>query len=89
MVESNDALASGDAARIAKLPEAVRADPISQAAAQSNVDFLRTQVESWLAVLFNLFSSAGRNGHSMVGDVIAAWTSIADEKVCHCIMCTS
>ncbi|KAH8107256.1 ribosomal RNA-processing protein 12 [Cristinia sonorae] len=80
LVESNDVIASGDPARIAKLPEVVRADSISQEAAQSNLVFLRTQVESWLAVLFNIFSSAGRNGQGMVGDVIAAWVAIADAE---------
>ncbi|KAK7692600.1 hypothetical protein QCA50_004232 [Cerrena zonata] len=80
MVESNVALASGDSERIAKLSEAARADPISQEAAAENVAFLRTQCESWLAVLFNVFTSAGRNGQGMVGDVISAWASISDEK---------
>lgn len=81
MVESNVAFASGDSERLAKLPEAARADPISQEAAAENVAFLKTQCESWLAVLFNVFTSAGRNGQGIVGDVISAWASISDEKV--------
>ncbi|CAL1707164.1 unnamed protein product [Somion occarium] len=80
MVESNVAIASGDGERLAKLPEGARADPISQEAASANVAFLRTQCESWLAVLFNVFTSVGRDGQGMVGDVIRAWASIADEK---------
>ena len=81
MVESNVALASGDEERMAKLPDNVLADHISPAEASENVAFLRTQVESWLAVLFNVFSSVGRDGQGMVGDVISAWLSVADEKV--------
>lgn len=85
MVESNVALASGEGEKLAKLPEAVRADHIPQEAARQNVAFLQTQVESWLAVLFNVFSSVGRDGQGMVGDVISVWLSIADEKVCQFI----
>ena len=81
MVESNVALASEDMDQMAKLPETVRADAISAAQAQENVAFLRTQAESWLAVLFNVFSSVGRDNQNMVGDVISAWIAIADAKV--------
>ncbi|KAL4254252.1 RRP12 family protein [Abortiporus biennis] len=78
--ESNVALSSRDETKMAKLPEAVRADPISQELAAANVAFLRTQVESWLAVLFNVFSTVGRNGQGMVGDAISVWASLAEEK---------
>lgn len=81
MVDSNVVLASEDPDRIAKLPEAVRADPISTKQAQENVAFLRTQAESWLAVLFNVFGSVGRDNQGMVGDVVSAWIAIADAKV--------
>ena len=54
---------------------------LSPEEAAENVAFLKTQVESWLAVLFNVFSSAGKDGQGMVGDVISAWLSIADDKV--------
>ena len=47
----------------------------------ANVDFLRTQVESWLAVLFNVYGSVGRDSRGMVGDVINSWVSIAGEQV--------
>ncbi|KAI0644687.1 NUC173-domain-containing protein [Trametes meyenii] len=80
MVDSNVTLASGDPERIAKLPATVRADAISEEEAQRNVAFLRTQAESWLAVLFNVFSSVGRDNQSTVGDVISAWIAIADPK---------
>ncbi len=83
MVDSNVALASEDPEKIAKLPASVRADPISTEEAQANVAFLRTQAESWLAVLFNVFGSVGRDSQGMVGDVVSAWIAIADAKVCH------
>jgi ribosomal RNA-processing protein 12 len=53
---------------------------ISQQQAQANVNFLKSQSESWLAVLFNVFSSVGRNARNTVGDVINVWASISDEK---------
>ncbi|KAI0708959.1 NUC173-domain-containing protein [Cerioporus squamosus] len=80
MVDSNVALASEDPDKIAKLPASVRADPISTEEAQANVAFLRTQAESWLAVLFNVFGSVGRDSQGMVGDVVSAWIAIADAK---------
>lgn len=79
MVDSNAALASGD---VVKLPESVRADAISADEASGNIAFLRTQAESWLAVLFNVFSSVGRDNQGMVGEVVSAWISIAGEQVC-------
>ncbi|CCM05445.1 uncharacterized protein FIBRA_07664 [Fibroporia radiculosa] len=77
LVESNVALAAGDTA---KLPQSIRADAIPPEVAQSNVMFLQSQAESWLAVLFNLFSSIGRDNQGMVGDVVSAWASIAGEQ---------
>ncbi|KAF7428290.1 hypothetical protein PC9H_007511 [Pleurotus ostreatus] len=53
---------------------------ITAAEAAANVSFLRAQVESWLAVLFNVFGSVDPDVRGMVGDVISAWTSIADEQ---------
>lgn len=55
--------------------------PLSSKEAEVNVAFLRTQAESWLAVLFNVFGSVGRDGRGMVGDVISAWASVAGEEV--------
>lgn len=81
VVDSNVALGSGDDLQIIKLPEGARAAPISQQLAQENVVYLRTQVESWLAVLFNVFSSVGRDSQGPVGDVISTWVAIADEQV--------
>lgn len=56
-------------------------DAISSEDAEKNVAFLRTQAESWLAVFFNVFSSVGRDGRGMVGDVISSWAAIAGEVV--------
>lgn len=77
LVESNLATAAGE---LEKLPESVRADVISTEDAETNVVFLRGQAESWLAVLFNVFSSVGRDSQGMVGDVIAVWAGIANEE---------
>jgi ribosomal RNA-processing protein 12 len=51
-------------------------DVIMPDLAAKNAALLRTQAETWLAVLFNVFGSVGR-----VGDVISAWAAIAGEQV--------
>jgi ribosomal RNA-processing protein 12 len=56
-------------------------DRISPEVAATNVAFLRTQAESWLAVFFNVFDSVGQEGRGMIGDVISAWAAIAGERV--------
>jgi hypothetical protein len=58
-------------------------DLISPEDAAANVAFLQTQAESWLAVLFNVFSSMESSDRGIVGEVIASWASIAREQVCH------
>ena len=50
--------------------------------ASANIAFLKAQSDSWFAVLFNVFGSAGRDGQGVVGDVIVAWASITDSNVC-------
>lgn len=55
--------------------------PITPEEAANNVEFLNTQAKSWLAVLFNVFTSVEKEGRQMVGDVISAWASIAKEPV--------
>ena len=82
LVDSNMAIASQDQVLLENLPAAVRADTISQEQAAKNVNFLRSQAESWLAVLFNVFGSVDREARGMVGEVIAAWLGIAGEVVC-------
>jgi ribosomal RNA-processing protein 12 len=75
MVESNVALSKEDE------DESARVGIISSAQAEQNVAFLKTQAESWLAVLFNVFGSVDRDSRAPVGDVIGAWASITAEKV--------
>ena len=81
LVDSNMAIASQDPSLLEKLPSAVRMDSISQDQAAKNVIFLRNQAESWLAVLFNVFGSFGREAQGMVGKVITTWMGIAGEAV--------
>jgi ribosomal RNA-processing protein 12 len=81
LVDSNVAIASQDPNLLTKLPSAVRADSISQEQAAKNVDFLRSQAESWLAVLFNVFGSADREARGMVGEGVTAWLGIARDTV--------
>lgn len=50
--------------------------------ARRNILHLRSQTESWFAVLFNVFGSVGQEGKGMVGDVISAWVKIAGDQVC-------
>ena len=53
---------------------------ITREEAAQNVTFLKTQVESWFAVFFNVFSSAERESRGFVGDVISVWASITDPQ---------
>lgn len=76
IIDSNVTAASSD-----KPSSADGSIIITATEAAANVTFLRTQVESWLAVLFNVFGSVDPDVRGMVGDVISAWTSIADEQV--------
>lgn len=81
LVDSNVAVASQDPSLLEKLPSAVRIDSISQDQAAKNVDLLRNQAESWLAVLFNVFGSIDREAQGMVGEAITTWLGIAGESV--------
>jgi len=81
LVESNNALASQDKAQLERFPALTRIGIIAPEVAAQNIAFLRTQAESWLAVLFNVFGSVGRDARGMVGDVISAWVSIASDEV--------
>ena len=85
LVDSNVATASQDPNLLEKLPSAVRADSISQEQATKNVDFLRSQAESWLAVLFNVFGTVDQEGRGMVGEVVTAWLGIATDTVRHAL----
>lgn len=62
-------------------PYAEDISPITREEAIDNVEYLTSQAKSWLAVLFNVFTSVERDGRPMVGDVISAWGKIAKEPV--------
>jgi len=48
--------------------------------ASQNLAFLKTQVESWFAVFFNVFGSVDRDNRGMVGDVISVWAGLAEKQ---------
>ncbi|KAG1904253.1 armadillo-type protein [Suillus fuscotomentosus] len=48
--------------------------------ASENLTFLKTQVESWFAVFFNVFGSVDRDNRGMVGDVIGVWAGLAEKQ---------
>ncbi|KDR75247.1 hypothetical protein GALMADRAFT_140774 [Galerina marginata CBS 339.88] len=56
---------------------------LSRQEAQENIAFLHTQVESWLAVLFNVYGSVGRDSRGLIGEVIDSWASIAGTQEIH------
>ncbi|KAK0195371.1 armadillo-type protein [Armillaria mellea] len=73
MVDSNRAIARSTEG-------AVNPNRITAELASRNIEFLRKQAESWLAVFFNVFGSVGRDSRNSVGDVITSWVSIAGES---------
>ncbi|KAF7321737.1 rRNA processing protein [Mycena kentingensis (nom. inval.)] len=75
IVDSNIAIASG-----ATDPAPTNPNDLTRAQAEESVAYLRTQAESWLAVLFNVFGSVGRDNRGVIGDVISAWAGVAGEK---------
>lgn len=77
MVDSNVSLAS-EGNEIEKLS---RIEHISRTTARENVSFLKTQADSWLAVLFNVFGTVGREERGKIGDVVRVWASIAKPEV--------
>lgn len=77
MIDSNLVLAEATEEEIASSTAL-----ISQQEAKDNVAFLRTQVESWLAVLFNVYGSVGRDSRGLIGEAIVSWVSIAGPQVC-------
>lgn len=62
--------------------DTIYASYLSKEEAARNLEYLNTQAKSWLAVLFNVFTSVERDGRAMVGDVISVWAGIANEPVC-------
>lgn len=82
MVDSNVYLASeGNQSHRSSLTPS-RIEHMSRSAAQENVAFLKTQADSWLAVLFNVFGTVGRDDRGKIGDVIRVWAGIAKPEVC-------
>ncbi|KIJ68150.1 hypothetical protein HYDPIDRAFT_83324 [Hydnomerulius pinastri MD-312] len=53
---------------------------ITREEAARNVAFLKSQVESWFAVFFNVFGSVDRDSRGAVGDVISVWANLADPQ---------
>ena len=54
---------------------------LTQQEAHENLEFLRTQTESWLAVLFNVYGTVTRDFRGMIGEVISSWVALAGEQV--------
>ncbi|KAF9049933.1 armadillo-type protein [Panaeolus papilionaceus] len=61
----------------------VAANKLTVEQAEENIEYLQTQAESWLAVLFNVYGTVGRDSRNTIGEVIATWASIANEKDIH------
>jgi hypothetical protein len=49
--------------------------------AKENIAYLNSQAKSWLAVLFNVFTSMEKESRAMVGAVISVWAGISSEPV--------
>lgn len=49
--------------------------------AKENITYLNSQAKSWLAVLFNVFTSMEKESRAMVGAVISVWAGISNEPV--------
>ena len=72
MVDANLAVSTAD------IPPS---EGLTQQEAHENLEFLRTQTESWLAVLFNVYGTVTRDFRSTIGEVISSWVTIAGEQV--------
>ena len=82
MVDSNVSLASERGENEKSPPTSSHVENISQSAARENVVFLKTQADSWLAVLFNVFGTVECDERGKIGDVIKVWAGIAKAEVC-------
>ncbi|KAH0827850.1 hypothetical protein J3R83DRAFT_3476 [Lanmaoa asiatica] len=78
LVESSLAESQADPENSAET--SVVGSSITREEAIQNVAFLKTQVESWFAVFFNVFGSVERESRGFVGDVIGVWANIADPR---------
>ncbi|KAG1878300.1 armadillo-type protein [Suillus subluteus] len=78
LIESNKIIASQVDA---DMGESSRSDnAITPEQASQNLAFLKTQVESWFAIFFNVFGSVDRDNRGMVGDVIGVWAGLAEKQ---------
>jgi ribosomal RNA-processing protein 12 len=59
----------------------VASDVVTVSDANRNLEHLKSQAESWFAVLFNVFGTVGQDAKGMVGDVISVWAKIAGDEV--------
>lgn len=78
LIESNKIIASQvdiDMGESSRCDNAITPEQASQ-----NLTFLKTQVESWFAVFFNIFGSVDRDNRGMVGDVIGIWAGLAEKQ---------
>ncbi|OAX40112.1 NUC173-domain-containing protein [Rhizopogon vinicolor AM-OR11-026] len=78
LVESNKSIASQVDADMGEPSSSDNA--ITPEQASQNLIFLKTQVESWFAVFFNVFGSVDRDNRGMVGDVIRVWAELAEKE---------
>ncbi|KZV94990.1 hypothetical protein EXIGLDRAFT_611092 [Exidia glandulosa HHB12029] len=78
IAEVNLAAASGESSPT--IDKARLTFELPQAEAEQNVAYLRTQAGNWLATLFNVFGSVGKDSKGMVGNAIGAWTALAGEQ---------
>jgi ribosomal RNA-processing protein 12 len=77
LVERNVTLAASSAP-----PETLQVSfGIDQAAGKSNIELLKGLATNLLAVLFNVFSKAGRERSGAVLDTVSTYLSILDQKV--------
>ncbi|KAJ7578515.1 armadillo-type protein [Mycena floridula] len=86
LVDSNVAIAKSDQEPAPDAKPMPNPCQITSEQAQANVEFLRTQSESWLSVFFNVFGSVENAGNSnadarhVLGEVIKSWAGIAGKE---------
>lgn len=78
LIESNKIIASQVDADMGE--SSTSDNTITPEQASQNLAFLKTQVESWFAVFFNVFGSVDRDNRGMVGDVISVWAGLAEKQ---------
>ncbi|KAH7888705.1 armadillo-type protein [Phlebopus sp. FC_14] len=74
LVESSLAVMEGDTETTKK---SAASGFITREEAAQNVAFLKTRIDSWFAVFFNVFGSVDRDSRGLIGDVINVWADLA------------